>query len=319
MRRKKRKTRRRRKTHRRRTRRRRTRRRRIRRRRTRRKRGSGKITCPSCQRQFDVNTNKNAYFWNCPHCKKRVTYRDINKQMREDGFMPVDARATAAAAAGAADAPPRTHKEAWADRKAAVGTAAFRGLASAHKFLWGKKRAPSFTNEEHRTRKAKGTRKRDKVKKGVQKIFNKTKKEIDYSQHTGGIPAPNELTLLTHTKSGRNLGTYIRGEDIAAQGRYHQKHAAAPERKPERKPKRKQAWRWPWSRRGRRHDNDNGNWVVVENLPAPVREDNDNGNWVRVENLHARPSQSVPGSASEEFPEDWENAGRQIDDGTRFI
>ena len=310
MRRKKRKTRRRRKTHRRRTRRRRTRRRRIRRRRTRRKRGSGKITCPSCQKQFDINTNKNAYFWNCPHCKKRVTYRDIDNQMRGDGFMPVDARAAVAAAADAADAPPRTHKEAWADRKAAAGTAAFRGLASAHKFLWGnprkrvqgRNRAPSFTNEEHRTRRAEGTRKRDKVKKTVQKIFNKKDKEPDYSQHTGRIRGVNELTKLTRTKSGRNLGTYVRQEDIAAQGRYHQKQAAAPERKPKRKQ------RWPWSRR-----------------PTPVREDN--GNYVMVENLPAPTSQSVLGSASEGFPEEWENAGVPVqnnnggenNDGDRYI
>ena len=87
MRRKKRKTRRRRITRRRRTRRRITRRRRTRRR-TRRKRGSGNIECPKCKKQF--KQNEKALWSTCPHCRQRITKKDIQKKIKEYGFESVE-------------------------------------------------------------------------------------------------------------------------------------------------------------------------------------------------------------------------------------
>lgn len=221
MRRKKRKTRRRRITRRRRTRRRITRRRRTRRR-TRRKRGSGNIECPKCKKQF--KQNERALWSTCPHCKQRITKKDIQKKIREYGFESVERAGADIHRDTSQQWAPRTRREKWQDAKAGTVTGVVKGISRAHKFLWGikgkkKRRAP--TNEDHRTKKQQGTRKRDKVKDKVKKLLRKKSTAIIMPPGKNvELPPPvGTLTLIRKTPSGRRFGSLIPQETV--RGRYH--------------------------------------------------------------------------------------------------
>ena len=220
MRRKKRKTRRRRITRRRRTRRRITRRRRTRRR-TRRKRGSGNIECPKCKKQF--KQNEKALWSTCPHCKQRITKKDIQKKIQKYGFESVQRPGADFHRDTSQQWAPRTRREKWQDAKAGTVTGVVKGISRAHDFLWGrpkrkikgKKKAPAPTNEDHRSRKQQGTRKRDNFKR---KLKRPDKPIIMSSNAPTRPPPPNALTLIRKTPSGRRFGSLIPQEAL---GRYH--------------------------------------------------------------------------------------------------
>ena len=80
----------------------------------------------------------------------------------------------------------------------------------------GKKKGPNPTNEDHRTKKQQGTRKRDKVKKLLRK---KSTAIIMPPGMNAELPAPvGTLTYTRRTPSGRKFGSLMPREAL---GRYH--------------------------------------------------------------------------------------------------
>jgi hypothetical protein len=171
-----------------------------------------------CGYQFDGD--KKDIMWNCPKCRKFITKQMLEKQMEKDGYLPIEEVIDETRPSSWKK---RTPREKWQDVKAKAATGMVKGVTRAHDFLWGrpkrrikgKKKAPAPTNEDNRTRKQRGTRRRDKIKRK----FKRPDKPIIMSSNAPTRPLPlNALTLIRKTPSGRKFGSLMPQEAL---GRYH--------------------------------------------------------------------------------------------------